>query len=325
MAEIKKIKVDGVEYDIGSNLGAELEWKLVASGFYDDTQSNDNMIEYLLDKKLEENKLYYIERYDGNFGSMYHCFFKRDYDCYIRATDRENDESCEVYLAGYESDRGYRIQLVPDTPIYYGENDDIKVYELAIKNVVNPGNVGIGSEVQAELDKKQDKLTAGEGITIENNVISTCSEFVTLKQTDGRVTVTYFDENDTEYNELGSFYVDIVRLKFVNTEVIDIDKPIRINLISTSVDTDLDGRSAVVLHWTNEGYTRVFLDKYNYDIGIDPVSGFLLINSDMEEDCYIDFKVSSLLYDTSDIRKLSFEIVGHKQNQFTNPSSFVEL
>lgn len=141
MAEIKKIKVDGVEYDIGSNLGAELEWKLVASGFYDDTQSNDNMIEYLLDKKLEENKLYYIERYDGSYGSMYHCFFKQNYDCYIRATDRENDESCEVYLVGYESDRGYRIQLVPDTPIYYGEDDDIKVYELTIKNVVNPSNV----------------------------------------------------------------------------------------------------------------------------------------------------------------------------------------
>lgn len=141
MAEIKKIKVDGIEYDIGSNLGAELEWKLVASGFYDDTQSNDNMIEYLLDKKLEENKLYYIERYDGNYGSMYHCFFKQDYDCYIRATDRENEESCEVYLAGYEIDRGYRIQLAPDTPIYYGEDDDIKVYELAIKNVENPSNV----------------------------------------------------------------------------------------------------------------------------------------------------------------------------------------
>lgn len=141
MAEIKKIKVDGVEYDIGSNLGAELEWKLVASGFYDDTQSNDNTIEYLLDKKLEENKLYYIERYDANYGSFYHCFFKIYYDCYIRATDRENEKSCEVYLAGYETDRGYRIQLIPDTPIYHGEDDDIKVYELAIKNVENPSKL----------------------------------------------------------------------------------------------------------------------------------------------------------------------------------------
>lgn len=179
---------------------------------------------------------------------------------------------------------------------------------------------------KAVSDKFQPKLTAGEGISIENNVISASSEFVTLKQTNGNVTVTYLDEDGTEYNELGSFYVDRVRLKFVNSEVIDIDKPIRINLISTSVDTDLDGRSAVLLHWTNEGYIRtVFLDKYNYDIGIDPVSEYLLINNDMEEDCYIEFEVSLLLYDTSDIRKLSFEIVGHKQNQFTNPSSFFEL
>ena len=166
MAEIKKIKVDGVEYDIGSNLGAELEWKLVATGTYDSSETNDNEIEYILDKKLEEDKLYYIERYDGNYGSMYHCFFKQDYDCYIRATDRENEESCEVYLAGYESDRGYRIQLVPDTPIYYGEDDDIKVYELAIKNVENPSNVVTPNKL-----KLYTTGTLAEDVQMDNNEI----------------------------------------------------------------------------------------------------------------------------------------------------------
>lgn len=199
--------------------------------------------------------------------------------------------------------------------------------------VFNKTGYGVNPETCIEEDfnspietRLQPQLTAGEGITIENNVISASSEFVTLKQIEGSVTVKYLDENGTEYNELGSFSVDRVRLKFVNTSIIDIDKPIRINLISTSEDTDLDGRRAVLLHWTNEGYIRsTILDEYGYDIGIDPVSEFLLINNDMEEDCYIEFEVSLLLYDTSDISRLSFEIVGHRQNQFTNPSSFFEL
>lgn len=142
MAEIKKIKVDGVEYDIGSNLGAELEWKLVATGTYDSSESNDNKIQYILDKKLEEDKLYYIERYDDSYGSFYHCFFKETYDCYIRATDKETEDTCEVYLdiVNYD-DEYYIMRLYPDTPIFHGENDDIKVYELAIKNVENPSNV----------------------------------------------------------------------------------------------------------------------------------------------------------------------------------------
>lgn len=139
MANITKIKIDGVEHQIG--YGAELEWKLVATGTYDSSETNDNEIEYILDKKLEEDKLYYIERYDSNYGSFYHCFYKWSYECYIRATDRENDESCEVSLGYYEYDGVCRIQLFTDTPIYHGENDDIKVYELAIKNVVNPSNV----------------------------------------------------------------------------------------------------------------------------------------------------------------------------------------
>lgn len=141
MAEIKKIKVDGVEYDIGSNLGAELEWKLVATGTYDSSESNDYTIEYILDKKLEEDKLYYIERYDSNYDKLYHCFYKWSYDCYILATDKETEETCEVYLDSFNYDSEYRMRLISDTPIFHGENDDIKVYELAIKNVVNPSNV----------------------------------------------------------------------------------------------------------------------------------------------------------------------------------------
>ena len=139
MAEIKKIKVDGVEYDIGSNLGAELEWKLVATGTYDSSKSNDNTIEYILDKKLEEDKLYYIERYDDIYGSFYHCFYKRSYDCYIRATDKETEETCEVYLDSLDyNSEYYSMRLISNTPIYHGESDTLEVYELAIKNVENP-------------------------------------------------------------------------------------------------------------------------------------------------------------------------------------------
>lgn len=323
-----------VRYLGGSTTSVEIKFPNESGTF----ETKENVTKLLNEQLTKENLVEVIGNATQSLAGLMSANDKKHLDTLVSLLEEDNDNVVNTineilaifnqYPEGAEivsvlNDKLNRSDLLP---IIEENAEQTSTLDIGTSSTYNPESDKQIPTSKAVSDKFQPKLTAGEGISIENNVISASSEFVTLKQTNGNVTVTYLDEDGTEYNELGSFHVDRVRLKFVNSEVIDIDKPIRINLISTSVDTDLDGRSAVLLHWTNDGYIQsVFLDKYNYDIGIDPVSEYLLINNDMEEDCYIEFEVSSLLYDTSDIRKLSFEIVGYKQNQFTNPSSFFEL
>ena len=152
MAEIKKIKVDGVEYDIGSNLGAELEWKLVATGTYYREDKNKALI-YLLEENLEPDKMYYIERYDADMGDILYCFMPTYYDesyeevqtkgtCLMKAYETDSDTLIDVrvMLSGGDSNKRHLTIISPSNTIslYHDDADYIKVYELAIKNVENP-------------------------------------------------------------------------------------------------------------------------------------------------------------------------------------------
>lgn len=151
MAEIKKIKVDGVEYDIGSNLGAELEWKLVEVVEYEYAEDDEGVnLTFHLSRPLEKGKTYKI---------IYVAAGATD-DAYTSILDYANETGEDCYCAtpcvyrSYDSDAGalgmltYEsnsnslsiLQLNRDDN-QYAAGTKLYIYELAIKNVENPSNV----------------------------------------------------------------------------------------------------------------------------------------------------------------------------------------
>lgn len=151
MAEIKKIKVDGIEYDIGSNLGAELEWKLVATGTYDSKYPKEMQATYNLDKKLELNKHYFVKRYDDEMSTVAGCYIQvliqenngsiTSIIQNMNVTDTESDGQIDGHLHYVSNDLVNEIVIDCSQPFYHSEGDTLEVYELVIKNVENPSNV----------------------------------------------------------------------------------------------------------------------------------------------------------------------------------------
>lgn len=166
--KINKVRVDGKDYliGIGEQLGAELEWKLVASGTYDSTNSTDSKVVYNLDNVLEPNKLYYVERYDSNDGSTFTCQFRNgninysygfgvedksiasETKQYIKVINGDDDSVIEGLLDYNYSTSNLQlfkndvsIVNIQGLPISQGSDDTLEVYELTIKNVENPSNV----------------------------------------------------------------------------------------------------------------------------------------------------------------------------------------
>lgn len=152
--KINKVRVDGKDYliGIGEQLGAELEWKLVASGTYDSTFSNEQSIVYKLDKYLEPDKLYYIERYDSQMDIYENCFMKtRLNNTWIETKCKgviivydDNDTMVDGYVNLTSRNFGteeHCITIDSIVNIYQSPYDTLKVYELTIKNVENPSNV----------------------------------------------------------------------------------------------------------------------------------------------------------------------------------------
>lgn len=139
MAEIKKIKVEGVEYDIGSNLGVELEWKLVASGEIEKEESDIILIKNLT---IEPKKQYILRIYNNPnavFDAYNLCLIEDTDYIYCNAMDVDENPAPATFI--YHQYTKQLSLYCYDNSLFYDSGDEYELYELTIKNVVNPSNV----------------------------------------------------------------------------------------------------------------------------------------------------------------------------------------
>lgn len=168
MANITKIKIDGVEHQIG--YGAELDWKLVASGNIDEDRLGGDYVSINFETPIKKsNTVYVIRLYCPaceQFVTAFCSSFGHSTIVSVLESGSEDEVYSNVRLASWKEGEfgGFEINHTSfpsgnTTSIIYTKYE---VYELVNKNVVNPSNVV----------EYQEKLIAGENITIENNVIS---------------------------------------------------------------------------------------------------------------------------------------------------------
>lgn len=122
-----------------SNVVTSNKLNLYTTGTLDEEVQMDNTnIYYKLEKPLQPNKVYYVERHDANMGMYFNCVIRTNNVAQIKCTTRmyaceDNEDTIifvNVYIIPGGSNTGQVFNISGEHSIYKDTEDTLEIYEL---------------------------------------------------------------------------------------------------------------------------------------------------------------------------------------------------